>query len=251
VKRKDSLIFMAILLLGFGQLSAQELIFNTQDFAPFTYMNGDVVAGPAVDIIKAVCKEAGIAYSIRLLPWTRAQDEVKKGTSHALFLIGWNKERAETFYFSPPILNTEYGIFVNADSTLKYTTPVQLRGYTIGVYGPSNTSTSLDELKKKRPDIVVDMTPDDVAAFKKLELKRVSAVYSNRDVGAALISRLKLVNVRYAGTDKPLKYYIGFSKEFVDKAVFDRFVQAYKDLYAEGAIKKILDSYGLTIAALE
>ncbi len=251
ITRKTISICLLLIVFGAATLTAQTLIFNTQEFAPFTYTRGDAAAGPAVDVIKAVCLEAGITHSIRLLPWTRAQEEVKSGKANALFLIGWNKERAETFYFSPPILDTEYGVFVNADSGLKYSSPGQLAGLTVGVYGPSNTATSLEEYKKKVPSIVIDMTPDDESAFKKLELKRVNAVYSNRDVGAALIEKLKLKNVKYSGVDKPLKYYIGFSKEFTKKAVFDDFVEAYKKLHAQGKIKKILDSYRLTVSALE
>jgi polar amino acid transport system substrate-binding protein len=250
---KRIIIFWVFFLFaGAGTIFAQEIIFDTQDFPPFSYMNGKDVTGPAVDIITAVCKKAGIACSFRLLPWARAQEEVKKGQAQALFLIGWNKERAETLNFSPPVLDTAYGIFVNTDNALVYTLPKNLDGYTIGVYGPSNTSTSLDELNKKVPGgLVIDLSPNEETAFRKLSMKRIGSVYSNRDVGGALISKLALANVRYAGTDKPLKYFIGFSKQYADKSVFDRFVKEYKNLYAKGTIKKILDSYRLSIATIE
>jgi len=66
-------------------------------------------------------------------------------------------------------------------------------------------------------DLTIDMTPDDLAAFKKLSLGRVRAVFSNRDVGHDVLRKLGITNVRYAGRQQTLKYYIGFSQKFTDK----------------------------------
>jgi polar amino acid transport system substrate-binding protein len=87
-----------------------------------------------------------------LLPWRRAQDEVANGTAHGLFTIGWNEERAKTFYFSPPILNTEYGFFVRNDNPLKFNQVLDVKGYVVGVFGPSNTSFFLEKIKEERFD---------------------------------------------------------------------------------------------------
>ncbi len=56
---------------------AEELKFNTQDFAPFNYEIDGVVSGPATDIIRRVCQEMDITCTFKLLPWKRAQDEVR------------------------------------------------------------------------------------------------------------------------------------------------------------------------------
>ena len=245
------MVLIFFLLTCFFSLFGVDLIFNTQDFPPFTYQIDGKNEGPAVDIINSVCKEAGLTCTIQLLPWGRAQEEVKTGKAQALFLIGWNKERGETMNFSPPLLNTEYGIFVTDDNPLIYSSPEQLKGYTIGVYGPSNTSKSLEELKTKVTDISIDMTPDDESAFKKLGMKRLKAVYSNKHVGNAMIKKLGLNNIKYVGADKKLKYYIGFSKQYTDKALFDKFVAAFKALYNKGEIQKILTQHQMDAAKLE
>jgi polar amino acid transport system substrate-binding protein len=248
---------VAVALLTASQAWSQELKFTTQDFRPFNYEIDGVVSGPAADIIVKVCAEMQISCTFDLLPWPRAQQEVRNGQANGMFVVGWNKKRAEWVHFTPPIMNTEYGIFVRKDNPLKYNDLSDIQGYTVGVYGPSNTSNSLeqirDEMKEKGLDpITIDMRPDDESGFKKLGLGRLDAVCSNRDVGYALIAKLGLQdNVRYAGATKKLKYYIGFSKEHNDPDILQRFDDALLKLYKQGVLHAILDQYGMGSVAIE
>lgn len=238
-----------LLFVGFAR--GAELKFNTQDFAPFNYEIGGVVSGPGADIIRRICSDIKIDCSFNLLPWARAQEEVRNGIAQALFLIGWNEERAQWLYFSPPILKSEYGFFVRNDNPLKFKHVSDVKGYTIGVYGPSNTSFFLEKIKAEIQDLTIDMTPDDPAAFKKLSLGRVAAVYSNRDVGYDLIAKLSLTNLRYAGVHTGLKYYVGFSQKFTDKKLVDQFNATFRNLYKRGLIQEILAKYHMEAAQLE
>jgi polar amino acid transport system substrate-binding protein len=238
-----------LLFVGFAR--GAELKFNTQDFAPFNYEIGGVVSGPGADIIRRICSDIKIDCSFNLLPWARAQEEVRNGIAQALFLIGWNEERAQWLYFSPPILKSEYGFFVRNDNPLKFKHVSDVKGYTIGVYGPSNTSFFLEKIKAEIKDLTIDMTPDDPAAFKKLSLGRVAAVYSNRDVGYDLIAKLSLTNLRYAGVHTGLKYYVGFSQKFTDKKLVDQFNATFRNLYKRGLIQEILAKYHMEAAQLE
>ncbi|GIX48213.1 MAG: hypothetical protein KatS3mg131_2424 [Candidatus Tectimicrobiota bacterium] len=70
-------------------------------------------------------------------------------------------------------------------------------------------------------------------------------MFSNRDVGNALIAKLKLTNIRYAGSQQRLKYYIGFSKKHTDKKLVDRFNQALLALYRRGKAQEILKAYNM------
>jgi polar amino acid transport system substrate-binding protein len=95
------------------------------------------------------------------------------------------------------------------------------------------------------------MTPDDEAAFKKLALGRVGAVFSNRDVGYDLLRKLGIKNVRYAGRQQSLKYYIGFSQKATDKAVVEAFNAAFRSLHARGVVQEILARYHMDPAPPE
>lgn len=254
MKMRELAIFVAILFstafLFAPHARAAKLIFNTQDFAPFNYAIDGVVSGPAPEIIRAICKDLKWDCSFRLLPWIRAQEEVRQGKAHAMFVIGWNKPRSKWLYFTAPIMNTEYGFFVRKDNPLQFKKVSDVKGYKVGVFGPSNTSMSLGKIQAQIKDMTIDMRPDDEAGFKKLSFKRVDAVYSNRDVGYALIKKLNLKNIRYAGAQRKLKYHIGFSQKYNDKKIFEQFNSKYKELYKKGVIKKILSSHNMEISEL-
>jgi polar amino acid transport system substrate-binding protein len=226
------------------------LVFDTQDFPPFSYLEGGKPAGPVVEIIQLVCSRMKtVKPEFRLLPWARAQNEVQNGEAQGLFLIGYNAERAEWLTFSPPLVLTEYGFFVHSKSTLQYKAGEDIKGFTIGVYGPSNTSTTLESIKGKvQPDLKIDMTPDDIAAFRKLAAQRIDAVFSNRDVGRMRLKNLGLGEVRYAGRYEPLKYFIGFSKKHADKALVEVFNTTLTGLIRDGSIAAILKAHGLEVA---
>ncbi len=242
--------------LASTQSWAQKLKFTTQDFPPFSYTINGVVSGPAVDIIRRVCADMNTQCGFRLLPWTRAQQQVRNGEANGMFVIGWNKKRSKWVHFTPPIMNTEYGIFVNRSNSLKFAKPSDVSGYKIGVYGPSNTSNSLKKFRAKMAKdglkaISIDMRPDDESGFKKLALGRIDAVFSNRDVGHALIAKLGLKDkIRYSGAQRKLKYYIGFSMAHNDKKILQTFDAAYRKLHRNGVVKKILDMHSMEVAEL-
>ncbi len=256
IKKVGQVLTLAFCLTSI-QAWSQELTFTTQDFPPFSYNINGVVSGPAVDIIRRVCAEMNTQCSFRLLPWARAQNEVRSGKANGMFVIGWNERRAKWVHFTPPIMNTEYGIFVNIDNSLKFGESSDIAGYKVGVYGPSNTSNSLNKIRTKMAKdglkaIAVDMRPDDESGFKKLALGRLDAVFSNRDVGLALIAKLGLMDkIRYSGSQRKLKYYIGFSMAHNDKKVLETFDAAFIKLHQSGEVKKILDKHAMEVAELK
>lgn len=228
---------------------ATTLRFTTQDFAPFSYNVNGMVAGPAQEIIAAACNKIRAQCTFALLPWARAQQEVADGTAHGMFVIGWNKPRAEVLHFSPPLMKTEYGFFVGAGSKLDYRDLTDIQGMMIAVYGPSNTSKTLEALQEKMVSqnmkpVAIDMRPDDEAGFKKLAASRVDAVFSNREVGFALAAKLGLrEKVRYAGKTSDLNYYVGFGKKHSDPKTLSEFDSAVRALMKDGTAKRILDKF--------
>ncbi len=245
-----SIILFCLLLLT-KTATATELRFGTQDFAPFNYEIDGVVSGPTADIIRTVCSEMDISCSLRLYPWRRAQKEVRKGKVHGMFVIGWNKERAEWLHFSHPIIMTEYGFFVREGNPLQFKQAQDVKGYKVGVYGPSNTSKSLEDIKSEIKDLIIDLRHDDESGFRKLAISRVDAVYSNKYVGNLMITKLGLKNIRYAGLHKKLKYYIGFSKKYADKKIVEKFNMVFKELHKKGVIQKILGKYKMDAVELK
>ena len=256
---KRFFLFITLALFFVSSAAAIELKFNTQDFSPFSYIKNGKVSGPAVDIIRTVCLKIEVNCSFKLMVWKDAQQEVRNGKAHGMFVIGWNKGRSEWLYFSPQIIQTEYGFFVAKGNTLNYREIRDLSGYKVGVYGPSNTARSLQKISKKMEKdktmtpIQIDMRPDDVGLFSNLDSpeRSIVSVYSNRDVGKAIIRKSNLKNLRYAGAQRKLNYYIGFSRKYTGRKLVERFNIAYIELYREGGIASILGKYAMVPATIE
>jgi polar amino acid transport system substrate-binding protein len=236
------------------RLSRPTLILNTQDFAPFHYkipIFPEKVFGPVPEIIRAACTEAKINCILRLHDdWGTAQELVKMGQAHGVFVIGWNAERAKTLWPSVPIIETEYGFFVRANDPLHFAQIEDINGYTIGVYGPSNTSGTLRQienaLRNKNMQIHIKEDRDDKPLFKELaEAQSIRAVFSNRDVGNSIIRGLGFSNLRYEGPFKKLLYYVGFSKNLVHKSIVDQFNEAFQNLQRKGVVQEIYANSGL------
>lgn len=257
---KKKLTLLAILaLLVSSPLFAAELKFNTQDFSPFSYLSDGKVSGPASEIIRSVCQRINVTCTFKLGAWKEAQQEVREGKANAMFVIGWNRGRSKWLYFSPQIMQTEYGFFVPRGNSLNYSEVRNLSGYRIGVYGPSNTARSLEKVRqrmekdKTMTPIEIDMQPDDIAIFKNLNSteRTLNSVFSNRDVGNDIIRKHQLGNLRYAGAQRSLNYFIGFSKQYTSKKLVDRFNKAFITLYSQGQIEQILKRYAMKPAPIE
>jgi polar amino acid transport system substrate-binding protein len=246
-------LFMMLYCLTINASSndTYDLVFATQDFPPFSYQIGKYVAGPAADIIRGICSDINLTCMIYCKEWSDAQMDVKKGKAHAMFMIGRNKNRTSWLHFSHPIIRTEYGIFVRKSNALDYTMQIDIKGYNVGVYGPSNTSQSLLKIKKIIKDLRVDFSPDSSSCFKKLSTGELDAVYSNKAVGRSLINRYQMKNIRYAGRDKTLDYYIGFNQKFSSKALVDKFNASFEKMHKNGTIHEVLSMYGMEAANIQ
>lgn len=239
-----SLLVLSMLSIG-TPVIAQPLKFVTQNFPPFSYLEQGRVSGPAPELIRRVCKEMAIACELDLLPWRRAVRLARKGVYQGLFLIGWNSARSDWLYFSPPLIDTEYGLFVSAPNPLKFKSPESIQGYTVAVFGPSNTSHSLQQLSQESGGVSIKMYPQGETGFRQLSRNRVDAVYSNRDVGLAMLEQMGIKGVNYSGPHRELSYFVGFPKQSVDSQGVEDFSQAYLKLLRSGEIDLLLRPYGI------
>jgi polar amino acid transport system substrate-binding protein len=245
------IILIYFLLASASPLLAIHLSFTTQSLEPFSYHSATGAAGPSVDIVNTICDEMKADCIVDLYPWRRAYYEVQRGRANGIFFIGKNPEREKWLMFSPPIVLTEYGFFVNNNNPLVYKNPGDIEGYIVGVFGPSNTSASLQEIKIEMINFYIDMEDNDESGFRKLSVKRVNAVYSNRDVGYSLIKKLELSNIRYAGAHCKLFYYFAFNPKLTPTKWIEQFNATYRKLYHSGKIHQILQKFNMNPAPLD
>jgi len=257
---KKSIVIVALSLFLSTVVFAQnqKLIFNTQEFSPFNYSVNGKASGPVVDIIKEVCVINSFECIFKVHNWKRAQNIVKIGKADALFVVGKNKKRESWLHFTLPIITTEYGFFVLNSNDLQYKKISDIQGYNVGVFGPSNTSLSLKNIDKKLrsqklKSLKIRVLEDDIPVFKQLSQakKGIKAVFSNKDVGNSIIKQNDLQNLRYAGKQRELNYYIALSKRTVSKETVNKFNNTLSNMHKSNRLQEILDNYNLQSATLK
>ncbi len=229
-----------------GLAEAAVVRFVTHDFPPFTTLHQGLPGGPIKELIDLICQRIQARCEHRVFPWERAQRRVRSGDADAMYVIGRNKERQLWLRFSDLVLTTEYGFFVREDNRMLYRNEDDLAGLDIGVYGPSNTSHTLQRLRSDPEQYGIEIFPDNEVAFRMLAARRNDAVFSNKDVGEALIRRLGLSGLRYSGTLKTLGYHLGFSRQTLNPVWVERFNQELQRIRQEGVLHSTLLKYGLS-----
>lgn len=238
--------WLLLSLLSSSQLQAETLVrFVTQHFPPFSYIEQGEVAGPARALIDRACEATHVACVHQLLPWQRAQKMVQLGRQDAMYVIGANAQRDRWVLYSSPLLTTEYGFFVRGDDPLHTVSAESLKGYRVAALAASNTLVSLQRLRSQGMAFEIVAVSDSETGFRLLDIGRVHAVYSNRDVGYSLIRAGGYQDLHYAVSDRRLDYYIGFNPEQVEIEWLDQFNQQLQKLVESGETDRILRRYGL------
>lgn len=238
------------------QAENQKFVFSTHDFAPFFYYNGKRFTGPFFEIVNEACGILKAKCVFKHYPNRRAKHMLKNNLVHGSFPFGWNREREKWLYFSIPLVTSEYGFFVRSDSKLDFHQLHQLENYKVGVFGPSNTSNSLQKLRQQmigqnQVPFNIDMHPNAKGAgILKLAAKRFDTYYSNKALGEFHIKRLNLGNIHYAGTQKQVDYFIVFSRYNNQKPEVKRFNRSLIRLHQRGFIQQVLKKYDLQPAAI-
>jgi len=125
----------------------------------------------------------------------------------------------------------------------------------VGVFSPSNTATQLISISEEISNqglepINIEKRPDDASGFPKLAVGRLDAVYSTRDRGLMIIEAEGLQDkIRYAGGHQGILYYAGFTRNFTDTRLLDRFDEAWRAIFAEGEGQRIIQEFGLEPAS--
>ncbi|MDE1235915.1 transporter substrate-binding domain-containing protein [Vibrio aestuarianus] len=234
---------------SYGKIS-----FATFEFAPYTTIGEQgQLTGPFVDIVKEVCNRMENECDIRYWPQRRAKQLVNSGQSIAIFPIGWNEERMSTYYFSAPIVVSEYGFFIRKDFSTSLDVLKNLQNLKVMVFSPSNTYSSLLTLQEKltnsgyEPMDIVKKTDATLSILHMLNMRRVDAYYSNRDVGQFKIQTLNLDNIVYGWGYQEVVYFVAFPKEHVTQELVRRFNQALLGFMVNNPLfLEILSTYRLS-----
>lgn len=235
------------------QATPLRLIFH--DFAPFSYQDKQHQKyGILVEIASRVCQELSEQCEIEIKPNRRAKQMLVTGKANGIFLA-WNPERAKTMMFSIPMVETEYGFY--SMPNLKINRIEEIAGQNIGVYGPSNTETSLLKQQQKLLDkglkpLKIEAYPQgDEYPLRMLSKQRFTAYYSNKDVGAYYAQKINLKNLNYLKAEEHTYYCIAFEMAYTKREVVARFNHVLQNLLEQKKLDDIYQKWNMRPAYLD
>ncbi|GEM_PF-4972861 len=239
------------------------LIFYTQDFPPYSFLEGQAAVGPGVALVKWGCQQAKLSNCKITLAQDQTEIEaaVNKGQAHGLFFVS-KDENLPGFALSQPLIEGESGFFVHKDpQSPRFHNPKDLGGKKMGVYGPSATQTAAEQLitalgkagiwltlcpfsEKENAFICkLDNKSDTSQAFTTLckpdnkpEDNCVDFVYSNKAVGERIADQFA---AKYVGQHRGFGYHIALKEDYPPAQLF---LQAIRHIQNE-ELKAILSNY--------
>lgn len=144
--------------------------------------------GIALSIVRRAFETAGYRVEYVFLPWSRAQAETKLGKWDASAYWGKTEDRERDFWLSDNVV-TEQWVFIHRKAIeLSWNTFEDLKPYQIAVI---RDYTYTPELRAMigNGELRTDLTPDDLAALRKLVAGRVDVAPMERNVACDILSR--------------------------------------------------------------
>lgn len=242
--------FLAALLLA-SPATAGDLKFATEPLPPFVQDDQGAATGPLVEVVEAVCQAAGLACSVTLMPWRRTLFAADSGEVDGLFPMLPTPERQRKYQLTPPVVRTSYSFLVPEDSTWTFTNPGSLEGRTVAVYGPSGSSSVIEDIAATIPGTRIELEVSNEGMLRKLAGGRYGATgtgFANRDTAQSIMRQDGIAGIRLAGDAREVVYAIALSRKTVPEATARQFTAALAALKASGAIRAILARHHLQSA---
>ncbi len=240
--------------------ATQVEFFGDDGYPPYSFAEKGEVVGIYPDILKQVSAKLAPDYEIVLkpVPWKRGLEEIKSGTSLALFPPYYSKDREAWMKFSSPIYTEEVVVFCSEKAMAKprKNFPADFTGLSVGVNaGFALGETFLKAGKDKK--ITVVEAPNNDLNIRKLATGRIDCYANDRiSVQYALKKMLeknpddkdlKDFKLREAAVSSQEKAFVGISRGYKNLKTKDDFEaklnKAIEATVKEGKVKEVISNW--------
>lgn len=161
---------------------AAEIIFVTEEYAPYNYSEDGAIKGIAVDQVHRIAAMAGITYRMEIMPWARALMLVERQSDHCVFTTGHNSERHARFRWVEPLLIDTMVMVKRRGSSIEVKTLEDARRLRVGAqrgdfafdflkargFGDIDLATELAITLGKLENGRIDLMPTSLKTYEKL-----------------------------------------------------------------------------------
>lgn len=213
-------------------------------WAPFVQKD-NVNPGVSVEIITEAFKTQGHTVDFKIMPWTRALNEVKSGKVDVLVATWFTSERTAFLKYSEPYLENSLKFIKRKGDGFEYNGMDSLSGKTVGIirnYGYGDEFLNATNFNKPEAN-------DLVANAKKLMAKRIDLTLEDELVAKSTLSGAGMNVADFEFTANalsvnPLHVTSGLANPNNGQYI-EAFNKGLAEIKANGTFDKILAKYGI------
>lgn len=250
---RASLTLLVSLFICFGSgsyASETSITYATSDWVPVSFKNRDGNPdGLYVEILNSVFSRIpDTNFSVKFLPWKRAQVEVEKGHSDFLITVATKERlgyarRSTTPFFQMYMHVYTYSGHPKLDLIEKIKTVEDIAK--LNLTAVTNLGNGWHKTEIENNGIKTSYVGSETPAVKFLAAKRADIMIdalvptNHLIVTKGLTSKIKLTKARFG----PLKMYILMSKKSSKRHLLTEIEKSYKAIQANGELEKITLKY--------
>lgn len=218
--------------------TAATLRLVTETYPPLNYLENGQVKGASMDQVRLIMKNAGIPYSVELMPWARALALAEIEADFCIFTAVHDADRDQTFKWVEPLMKSPTILIRKRGANVTAKTLEQAKAYTIGAQRRDFTHNLL-----KRNDFPkIDLATDLDLSLKKLMSGRIDLM----PISEKYYEKLKRdgAQIESVMTISESTYAIACNPSVADSTIASM-QPALDKLIADGTQQRIYDAYGI------
>ena len=238
--------FLLLAALGIGstaraqELPTEPMIFTTESYPPYIYQEANgAYRGIAVDQIALLMRDAGLPFTIEMMPWARALATAETQPMHCVFAAARTPEREQRFKWVAPLLVDRSLLVTRASSGIRATTVDEAKRHTVGTHRGDYTEVLLQNLGFPK----IDLSADVDITLRKLQEGRIDMMPMSEGSYEKLQAEGKGLEAVLVLAETSLGIACNRS---VPDDVIDRMQGGLDRLAAGGVQAEIMRRYGVT-----
>ncbi|MEK1892827.1 MAG: transporter substrate-binding domain-containing protein [Rhizobium sp.] len=237
---KKLLLFTLLSICACSQAMAEGVMLATEEYPPFSYRDGKTIKGASVEQVETVMNDAGIDYTIEMMPWARAYKLAQTTPMSCVFTTAHSAKRDPMFRWVEPLLVDRNILITRSGSGVTAKNLEEARQYTVGTQREDYTEVTLKENGFTKLDVATDFN----ATLRKLlsgriDMMPISEIYFGKLKAEQPLEKLTVLSSQPMG--------IACEKNFPSE-LLAKMQAALDKLIANGTQQTILTRYGLNSA---
>ncbi len=193
-------------------------------------------------IVETILTDAGQSMLTYSAPFNRILNMLDAGELGAGGILK-TPQRERKYDFSEPIFVEEIAVYYNKINSKGIAGIGDLKGKRVGVIRGWSYGDEIDSLGSEKY-FIAEAVSSDVSNFKKLQLGRIDALFTIREVGLNFVGRGDFSDIVESGlVVKKNKSYIAFSKKYDNSDLIRRINFSINRLKNNGTISRSVNRY--------